>query len=63
MKAVPQGTNPALLLLRKVVTPPSGIVIQVLSPVEVHFTMKTRPRYTHVTILPDGVTVKVQIVS
>ena len=63
VQAVPQGINPAILLLRKVVTPPTGFVLQVLTPVAVKFTLKTNTRYTHVTILPDGVTVKVKQVS
>lgn len=62
-KAVPQGINPAILLLLKVVKPPSGPVIQTPQIVKVNFTLKTKTKYTHVTILPDGVTVKVKIVS
>lgn len=62
-KAVPQGINPAILLLRKVVTPPSGPVIQTPQTVAVKYSLKTKTKYTHVTILPDGVTVKVKIVT
>lgn len=62
-KAVPQGINPKILLLRKVVTPPVGPVIQTPQTVAVSFTLKTNSKYTHVTILPDGTTVKVQIVT
>ncbi|MBD0324939.1 MAG: hypothetical protein ICV68_00825 [Pyrinomonadaceae bacterium] len=62
-KAVPQGINRAILLLRKVVKPPTGPVIQTPEVVDVRYELKTRTRYTHVTILPDGVTVRVQIVS
>lgn len=61
--AVPQGINPKILLLKKVVTKPTGIVLPVVTKVDVHYTKKTKTRYTHVTILPDGVTVKVKIVS
>lgn len=60
VKAVPQGINPLILLLRKIVTPPTGIVLPVLTTVAVKFTLKTSTKYTHVTILPEGVTVKVQ---
>ena len=63
VKAVPQGINPAIRLLRKVVTPPSGPVILIPQIVEVHYREKTSARLTHVTILPDGVTIKVQQVS
>lgn len=61
--ATPQGINPFILLLRKIVTPPSGPVLQVLTAVPVKFTLKTSFKYTNVTILPDGVTIKVQQVS
>ena len=61
--AVPQGINPAILLLRKTVTPPSGHVIQTPEIVNVKYSRKTKTKYKAVTILPDGVTVKVQIVS
>lgn len=62
VKAVPQGINPAILLLRKVVKPPapSSPAYPVSIPVE--YTQKGGTNYTHVTILPDGKTVKVQIV-
>ena len=62
-KAVPQGINPAILLLQKVVTPPTGVVIPTPQTVNVSFKLKTKTKYTHVTILPDGTTVKVQIVA
>ena len=62
-KAVPQGINAAILLLQKVVKPPTGPVIQTPETVNVSFTLKTKTKYTHVTILPDGTTVKVQIVT
>jgi hypothetical protein len=62
-KAVPQGINPAILLLRKTVTPPTGPVIQTPQTVNVSFTLKTKSLYTHVTILPEVTTVKVKIVS
>jgi hypothetical protein len=61
-EAVPQGINPAILLLRKTVKPPTGPVILIPQVVNVSFTKKTKTKYSHVTILPDGVTIKVQIV-
>lgn len=63
-KAVPQGINPKILLLVKVVTPPSGPVIQVPQVVEVHYKQKvTKGQYTRVTILPEGKTIRVKIVT
>lgn len=59
-EAVPQGINPSILLLLKIVTPPTGPVIQIPQDVEVHFRKKTKTRYTAVTILPEGKTIKVQ---
>ena len=61
-EAVPQGINPRILLLRKTVKPPTGPVIQKPQVVNVTFTKKTKMKYTNVTILPDGGTIKVQIV-
>jgi len=61
--AVPQGINPLILLLKKVVTPPTGIQPQVITKVPVHYEKKTKTKYTHVTILPDGTTIKVQNVT
>lgn len=61
-RAVPQGINPRILLLRKVVTPPSGPVILIPQTVNVTFKMKTKTKYTHVTILPEVTTIKVKIV-
>ena len=62
VKAVPQGINPAILLLRKIVTPPTGIVLPVIQTIPVVFKLRTNANYTHVTIIPDGVTVKVKVV-
>lgn len=61
--AVPQGKNPAYLLLRLTITKPTGPVIQTPEKVEVRYRAKAKTRYTHVTILPDMVTVKVEQVS
>ncbi|HKR01644.1 MAG TPA: hypothetical protein VJT09_13275 [Pyrinomonadaceae bacterium] len=60
-EAAPQGKNPAILLLNKIVTPPTGIVRPVETTVDVRFDKKkATTRYKSVTILPDGGTVKVQ---
>ena len=61
--AVPQGINPLILLLKKVVTPPTGIRPQVITKVDVRYQKKTKTKYTNVTILPDGTNIKVQIVT
>jgi len=61
-EAVPQGINPAILLLKKTVKPPTGIVIPTPQAVSVSFTKKTTFKYSKVTILPDGVTINVQVV-
>lgn len=63
VEAVPQGINPRILLLRKIVTPPRGGAADVITTVDVKFTKKTKTKYTSVTILPEVVTVKVQVVS
>ena len=62
VKAVPQGINPAILLLRKVVTPPSGPSPTIPQTIPVVYVQKGGTNYTHVTILPEVVTVKIQIV-
>ena len=62
VKAVPQGINPAILLLRKIVTPPSGPSATIPQTIPVRYEQKGGTNYTHVTILPDGPTIKVQIV-
>jgi hypothetical protein len=60
-QAVPQGINPAILLLKKTVRRPTGIVLQVITTIPVRFVKKNATtRYTHVTILPEGKTIKVQ---
>lgn len=59
----PQGINPRDLLLRRVVRPPSDVVAQVVTDLEVVFTEQTHTDYDTVTILPDGVTIPVRIAS
>lgn len=63
-EAVPQGINPRILLLRKTVTAPRGFQPQVLQTIPVRFEKKNAlTKYTHVTILPEGTTIKVQQVT
>ena len=57
---VPQGINPAILLLDKTVTPPHGIEPQHVTTVEAKFEARTSVHYKAVQILPDGVQIKVQ---
>jgi hypothetical protein len=60
-ESVPQGINPRILLLTKTVTPPKGPVPQVLQTILVGFEKKNvKTEYTHVTILPEGKTIKVK---
>lgn len=60
-QAVPQGINPAILLLKKTVRRLPGIWPQVVTTILVKFVKKkVKIKYTHVTILPEGTTVKVQ---
>ena len=60
-EAVPQGINPAILLLRKTVRKPTGIVLPVVTTIKVRFVKKKATRkYTHVTILPEVTTIKVK---
>jgi hypothetical protein len=57
----PQGINPRILLLERVVTPPTGQVAQVVTMQEVSYSEKAaRGQFTQVTILPDGPTVPVK---
>ncbi len=58
--SVPQGINPLDLLLDKIVTPPSGVVAQVVTDVEARYEEITDVRYETVTIQPGGPTVKVE---
>jgi hypothetical protein len=60
--AVPQGINPFILILRKTVTPPSRPGAQIPEKVTAEYRQRASINYTHVTILPDGVTVKVKTV-
>lgn len=59
-KAVPQGFNPAVLILELETQPPSGNVPQVVTRTPVAYEEVTDQRYTQVTILPLNVTINVQ---
>ena len=59
-KAVPQGFNPAILILELEAQPPSNNVPQVVTRTPVLYEEVTDQRYTQVTILPLNVTINVQ---
>jgi hypothetical protein len=61
----PQGINPNILLLDKIITPPDPgcSVAQVETTVDVRYEEQTSREYTHVTLLPDDQTVPVQEVQ
>ena len=61
-KKVPQGIIPAILLLEKTVTPPSGPQPDVVTTISVKYEEVTDHRYTEVE-LSDGTKIKVQDVS
>lgn len=56
---VPQGINSKHLLLDKIVIPPSGPALPVITNVRVSYAEVTDMEYTNVTILPDGTTIPV----
>jgi len=62
-KAEPQGINPRILILDKVVTPPTGVVAQVVTTVPVGYEEETSTKYDEVEIRPDGARIKVKITS
>lgn len=57
----PQPGDPCVLLLDRVVTPPSGVVAQVVTDVEVTYSERTLAE--RVTILPDGATIEVETID
>jgi hypothetical protein len=59
----PQGFNPKILMLDKVVTPPTGIEPQVVTTIDVSYHQETDVIYSEVEILPDGAKIKVEVVS
>jgi hypothetical protein len=61
-RAVPQGTNPEILLLDLQVEPPTGFVAQVLTPTPVEYDEEGDQRFTEVLILPEGTRIPVEAV-
>jgi hypothetical protein len=60
---VPQGINPAIYIMDKIVTKPTGNVSQVVTTVEIDYTEKTKTHYTEIEILPDNVRIPVKEVQ
>lgn len=60
---VPQGINPTIYILDKVVHSPSGPAADVVTSVEVRYTEPTTKHYSEVNIVPDNVHVKVEEVE
>lgn len=58
----PQPANPSLLLLERIVTAPTGPVAQVITEVEASYVERIAS-VERVTILPDGVTVDVEVLD
>lgn len=63
VRQVPQGVNPRDLLLQLVLTPPVDVVAPVLTAYPVSYEETTEVYFETVTILPDGVSVEVQIIT
>ena len=61
-RAVPQGANPKILILNKIVTPPTGIVLPVITSVPVRYEELPPVEYEKVDIQP-GPTIPVHIVQ
>jgi hypothetical protein len=61
-KKVPQGINPLILLLDKLVTPPVGPAADVVTTIPVVYEEVTNVRYTEVEI-SDSTKIKVEDVS
>lgn len=59
-RTVPQGINPAILLLDLRVEPPTGFVTQVLTPTPVEYEEEGEQRFTEVQIQPEGTRIPVK---
>lgn len=59
-KAVPQGINPQILLLRLERQAPTGIEPQHVVTMKVEYDEQTDVRYTQVQIEPDGIAIEVE---
>ena len=59
-RKVPQGINPAILLLEKEVIRPQGPHPQVITPTPVSYEEVTQEKFKNITIVPDNTTFDVQ---
>jgi hypothetical protein len=59
----PQGVNPSIYILDKVVQNPEGPILELETDVSVHFRRQTASKYSRVHIQPDDVVVDVMEVS
>jgi hypothetical protein len=62
-KAIPQGSNPTILILDLSTTPPSGIANQIVTDYKVAYQEERSPNYQEVQIRPCNVSVPVKTVS
>ena len=62
-KAVPQGTNPMILILELSTTPPSGIANQMVTDYKATFHENPSPSYEKVEIRPCDVIIAVKTVQ
>lgn len=62
-RAEPQGINPAVLLLDRVVTPPAGAAAPVMTEELVNYSEETSFTYTGVMIQPSGPLIPVERVD
>jgi hypothetical protein len=62
-RAEPQGINPAVLLLDRIVTPLPGAAAQLVSEEVVNYSEGTRFTYTGVMIQPGGPLIPVERVE
>lgn len=60
---VPQGINPTIYILDRVVQVPTGVVSQIVTTLKVEYEEKTNAHYQEVYIEPDGVTIPVKEVK
>jgi hypothetical protein len=57
--AEPQGINPQIYILEKIVHAPTGPVGEGVTEVPVHYVEVTGAEYSHIQIIPDGVLIPV----
>jgi hypothetical protein len=61
-KAVPQGINPTILILEKIVVKPTGIEPQIVTTIPVEYEETTDQPTKEVVIMPDDTKITVQVV-